>query len=133
MKLSKESRKLAKQLYQSSFTDGRLDNDRIRSLAASVIESKPRHYIEVLKSYHRLIRLETERHHAHIESATPLDNSTVTKITNDLKSRFGRDLTISFSVNPEFIGGLRIKIGSDVWDNSVKSRLQRLQDQLAQV
>ncbi|MGC3988304.1 MAG: ATP synthase F1 subunit delta [Chthoniobacteraceae bacterium] len=132
MKLSKESRKLAKQMYQASFTDGRLDNGKIQSLAASVIENKPRHFVEVLKSYHRLIRLETERHHAHIESAAPLDNATVAQITNDLKTRFGSDLTITFSVNPEFIGGLRIKIGSDVWDNSVKSRLQRLQDQLTQ-
>jgi len=132
MKLSKESRKLAKQMFQASFTDGRLDNNKIRGLASSVIENKPRHYVAVLKSYHRLIRLETDRHHAHIESAAPLDDATVSKITNDLKSRFGSDLAITFSVNPDFIGGLRIKIGSDVWDNSVKSRLQRLQDQLTQ-
>ena len=132
MKLSKESQKLAKQLYQASFTDGRLDGSKIRGLASSVIETKPRHYVDVLKSYHRLIRLETERHHAHIESATALDKDTATRITNDLKARFGSDLAITFSVNPEFIGGLRIKIGSDVWDSSIKTRLQRLQTQLTQ-
>jgi len=130
MKLSKESKKLARQLYQASFTDGRLDNNKIRSLAASIIESKPRHYVEVLKSYHRLVRLETERHRAHIESAAELDSATISQITNDLKTRFGNDLAITFSVNPAFIGGLRIKIGNDVWDSSIKTRLQRLQEQL---
>ena len=87
MKLSKESRKLSKQLFQSSLTNGQLDAAKIRGLAASVIENKPRNYVAVLKSYHRLLRLEAEKHVANVESASPLTASApLTAVVSFLKS-----------------------------------------------
>jgi F-type H+-transporting ATPase subunit delta len=47
-----------------------------------------------------------------------------------LKVRYGEDLTTEFRTNPELLGGLRIKIGDDVWDGSVRNRLSQLQEQL---
>ena len=40
------------------------------------------------------------------------------------------DLTTNFIVNPELLGGMRIRVGSDVWDSSVRNRLQRLAQSL---
>ena len=48
----------------------------------------------------------------------------------NLKRKYGSDLTAEFVVNPELLGGMRIRVGSDVWDSSVRNRLQRLQQQL---
>ncbi|MEI8342212.1 MAG: hypothetical protein WCH43_11855, partial [Verrucomicrobiota bacterium] len=62
MKLTKEARKLSKELYRSSFINGKLDDARVRTLANEVASRKPRHYIDVLKNFLRLIRLETEKH-----------------------------------------------------------------------
>jgi F-type H+-transporting ATPase subunit delta len=39
-------------------------------------------------------------------------------------------LTTEFAVNPALLGGMRIRVGSDVWDSSVRNRLERLQQQL---
>jgi len=49
-------------------------------------------------------------------------------VTN-LRRRYGDDLTTEFRTNPDLLGGLRIKIGDDVWDGSVKNRLHKLQEQ----
>ncbi len=48
----------------------------------------------------------------------------------DLQKRYGQDLTTEFSVNPALLGGMRIRVGSDVWDSSVRNRLERLQQKL---
>jgi F-type H+-transporting ATPase subunit delta len=52
------------------------------------------------------------------------------RIVANLRSRYGDDLTAEFRTNPELLGGLRIKIGDDVWDGSVRHRLNQLQEQM---
>ncbi len=131
MKLTKEARKISKDLFLASFTDGKLDDSKVRSLIAEMVARKPRHCFDIVKNYHRLLRLEIEKRHAVIESAVPLSPDTSTRVVSDLRSRYGADLTTDFRVNPNLIGGLRIKIGSDVWDGSIQSRLQRLQEQFS--
>lgn len=130
MKISKETRQLSKEFLRASFTDGRLDSNRIASLVKSLIEKKPRHYIKVLESYKRLLRLEVEKRSATIETATELAADASVQIVENLKRKYGSDLAAKFVVNPELLGGMRIRVGSDVWDSSVRNRLHRLQQQL---
>ena len=130
MKINKEARRLSKELLRASFTDGQLDNGRISSLVRSLIDKKPRNYINVLNEYKRLIRLEVEKRTATIESATELSPEVAARTAENLKQKYGADLTTNFVVNPELLGGMRIRVGSDVWDSSVRNRLQRLQQQL---
>lgn len=130
MKLDKDSRKLSKELFQASLTDGRLDGGKVGVVARQIIASKPRHYVGILKEYQRLVRLEVERHHAVIESAAPLDGGMADQLAANLRNKYGADLTTEFKVNPELLGGLRIKVGSDVFDGSVRERLTRLETQL---
>jgi len=130
MKINKETRQLSKELLRASFTDGRLDSGRIASLVKSLIEKKPRNYIKVLESYKRLLRLEVEKHTATIESATELAPQAGADLLASLKRKYGSDLAARFVVNKELLGGMRIRVGSDVWDSSVRNRLHRLQQQL---
>jgi F-type H+-transporting ATPase subunit delta len=131
MKLTKEMRRTTKELFRSSFTNARLDEGKVRRIVQQIVATKPRHYVDLLKTYQRLIRLETEKHHAIIESATALDQGTSGRVLNDLKAKYGADLTTDFKINPDLLGGLRIRIGSDVWDGSVQGRLNRLGQDLA--
>ena len=130
MKVRKETRQLARALLRASFTDGQLDKGRISSLVQSLISKKPRDYIKVLEDYKNLLRLELEKRHARIEIASPLDDGTRSKILATLKKKYGNDLTTEFVNNPALLGGVRIRVGSDVWDGSVRNRLQRLEQQL---
>ena len=131
MKISKEARKLSKKLFLSSFSDGRLDEAKVRTIAQTVIDKKPRKYTDILKNYQRLIRVEVAKRHAVIESATDLAGDMRQQLLGTLRSKYGQELTTEFKVSPELIGGLRVKIASDVWDSSVRGRLSRLESNLA--
>ncbi len=131
MKIPKEARKLSRSLFRSSFTGGRLDAAKVGALVAKTASAKPRHYLEAMKNLRRLVRMELARRHAVIESAEPLDESLSGQIVADLKGRYGEDITTEFKVAPELIGGLRVSLGSDVWDGSVRGRLTRFQETLA--
>ena len=79
----------------------------------------------------RLLRLEVEKRHAVIESATDLGDDLRNSVTDDLKKKYGDDVTTDFSISESLIGGMRIKVGSDVWDGSIKARIERLRESLA--
>jgi F-type H+-transporting ATPase subunit delta len=130
MKINKEIRQISRQTLRASFTDGQLDRGKIASLIQSLIAKKPRRYIDILQNYKRLLRLEIEKRHAAIESASELSPQTLSKILAKLREKYGDDLTAEFVVDPTLLGGMRVRVGSDVWDGSVRNRLQRLQQQL---
>jgi F-type H+-transporting ATPase subunit delta len=130
MKLNKEIRQVSRKMLQASFTDGQLDPGRISSLVDSLVTRKPRNYVDALKNYKRLLRLELEKRHATIETASEVDSAVRSEIEANLKSKYGNDLSTEFHVVPELLGGMRIRVGNDVWDGSVRNRLQRLQHEL---
>ena len=130
MKINKEIRRLSREMLRASFTDGQLDPGRIASLVDSLIARKPRNYIGVLKNYRRLLRIEVEKRRARIETASEVDRETSSRLVANLKKKYGGDLTSEFVVNPQLLGGMRIRVGSDVWDGTVRNRLERLQQQL---
>jgi len=130
MKINREIRQLSREMLRASFTDGQLDPGRISSLVDSLIARKPRHYLDVLKNYRRLLRLELEKRQAKIETANEMDSATSSELVSNLKKKYGSDLTTEVVVNPELLGGMRIRVGSDVWDGTVRNRLERLQQEL---
>jgi F-type H+-transporting ATPase subunit delta len=130
MKINKEIRQLSREMLRASFTDCQLDSGRIASLVDSLIARKPRNYVDVLKNYRRLLRLELEKRRARIETASEVDREATSKVIENLKKRYGDDLTTEVVVNPHLLGGMRIRVGSDVWDGSVRNRLERLQQLL---
>jgi F-type H+-transporting ATPase subunit delta len=130
MKLNKEIRQLSRKMLQASFTDGQLDRGRISSLVDSVIAQKRRNYIDVLKNYKRLLRLELEKRQATVETSSEVDATVRSEIVANLKSKYGNDLSTEFHIDPQLLGGMRIRVGNDVWDGSVRNRLERLQHEL---
>ncbi|MEO7165889.1 MAG: F0F1 ATP synthase subunit delta [Chthoniobacterales bacterium] len=130
MKISKDIRQLSRKLVRASYVDGALNRERINRLVQSIIGKKPRNYIQLLENYQRLLRLEVEKRLATIESATDLDPEASRQILGGLERKYGVGLTTNFVVNPALLGGVRIRVGSDVWDSSVRNRLERLQQKL---
>jgi F-type H+-transporting ATPase subunit delta len=130
MKINKEIRRLSRKMLRASFKDGQLDPGRIASSVDSLIERKPRHYIDILKNYKRLLRFELEKRRARVETVSEMDAAMRSELVNNLKKKYGADLATDFVVNPKLLGGMRIRVGSDVWDGSVRNRLERLEQQL---
>jgi F-type H+-transporting ATPase subunit delta len=83
--------------------------------------------LRVLTDFQRLLRLEYERHTALIESAAPLTGQLRQDIEAGLTRTYGDTLEMSFGENPALIGGIRIKVGSDVYDGSIRARLAALE------
>lgn len=130
MKRSKEAMRTARQLLRSTYVDGKLDGERAKMIVGKVKEVKPRGYLQVLEAYLKLVRMELAKRHAVVESAVALDGATEGQIRGDLARTYGGDLFFEFRVDPALLGGMRIRVGSDVWDGSVKGRLTRLADAL---
>ena len=128
MKINKQAKRGAKGLYQSCQVDGLLDENRVRRVVEEVIQSKPRGYLAILSHFQRLVRLDMLRRTAAVESSVELSPEERRNIEAQLASRYGRGLTISYQVDPSLIGGVRIKVGSDVYDGSVAGRLHALQE-----
>ncbi len=126
MKVSKEALRTARQLLRLSMKDGRIDAEASRRIAAAVVKAKPRHYIATLEAYQRMLRLELEKRHAIVETAVALSESERESVLGDLKGRLGADITADFRDVPELLGGMRVKLGSTVWDSSIKARLDGL-------
>jgi F-type H+-transporting ATPase subunit delta len=128
MKITKQARRDAKQLFQTCRVGGRLDETRVRQVVGAVIAQKPRGYVGILSHLQRLVKLELDQRTARVESAVPADAALVASVKAHLAQRYGEGLDVGFAVNPALIGGLRVKVGSDVFDGSVRARLQALEE-----
>ena len=128
MRITKQARREAKQLFRAAVVNGVLDDTRARKVVQLLLEKKPRGYLAVLTHFQRLLQLDIERRSARIESAQPLSAENQATVKQNLSGVYGQGLTYAFTDSPALIGGLRIKVGSDVYDGTVRGRLDRLQD-----
>ena len=128
MKISKQARREAKELFRSCLVNGLLDDNKARQAVQQVTATKPRGYVAILSHFQRLVKLDLERRSAKIESAVPLSAELQASIQSSLGRVYGAGLNLSFVQNPSLIGGMRIKVGSDVYDGSIQARLAALQD-----
>ena len=100
MKISKDIRQLSRTLVRDSYVDGALNRDKINSIVRTIIEKKPRNYIQLLENYQRLLRLEVEKRRATIESAAELDPEAGRQIVAGLEQKYGPGLATEYVVNP---------------------------------
>jgi F-type H+-transporting ATPase subunit delta len=128
MKISKQARRDGKQLYQNCVVDGRLDEARVRGVVKLVADRKPRGWLAALTHFQRLVKLEVDRRTARVESPTPLDAGQQDRVRAKIDSLYGAGLSYEFVQNPALLGGLRIRVGSDVYDGSVEARLAALEE-----
>ena len=128
MKITKQARRESKQLFKSCQVDDRLDANRVRKTVKILIEQKPRGYFAILQHIQRLVKLNEPSRSARVESAVALGKAQQQDVRNSLKRLKGGDVTVAFATNPGLIGGMRVKIGDDVYDGSVRTRLTALSD-----
>jgi F-type H+-transporting ATPase subunit delta len=130
MRTTKRARRAARQLYRLCLVDGALDETRARQVAQGLAASGRRGALGILMDFQRLVRLDRDRHTARVESATPLGGPLREAIQARLAKTYGPRLATSFEEDPALIGGIRIKVGTDVYDGSVRGRLNALAGRL---
>jgi F-type H+-transporting ATPase subunit delta len=127
MKTTRQIQRQAKELFRSCLVNGLVDESRARLLAQTVITSRKRGYMGLLSRFHRLVKLKADQHTAEVASAVPLPGDLQSRVKSDLDHLYGPGLAVRFVDSPELIGGMRVTVGSDVYDGSIRNRLALLQ------
>jgi F-type H+-transporting ATPase subunit delta len=127
MKINKQAKREAKQLFRFCLVNGLLDENRVRNVVQHVVAAGRRDCPAILSHFRRLVRLEIVRRTATVESAAPLPPDLQAGIEGGLKRRYGPGLTAVFAHRPALIGGMRIQVGSDLYDGSVRAALATLE------
>ncbi len=127
MRVDKRSRRNAKSLFRSCLVDGTLDGDRVRRVVETLVSANQRECPAILSHFGRLVKLELARCSATVETASPLPADLQAAVEASLKRRYGAALSVAFTRRPDLIGGMRIQVGSDVYDGSVLAGLAALE------
>jgi F-type H+-transporting ATPase subunit delta len=67
---------------------------------------------------------------AHVTTAVPLSAEASQRIEAGLKQATGKQITMRVAVDPDLLGGVVARVGSTVYDGSVRTQLKKLRDQL---
>lgn len=126
MKISKTAAAAARRLFGLCQVGGRLDESKLRQAIVGLLEKKPRDFHAILAALQRLTRLDVESRRVTVESAVELDAATRARVVAGLSAQYGADLVVDYQINTTLIGGLRIRVGNDVYDGSIQGRLERL-------
>ncbi len=127
MQTRRHAERDAKALLRLCLIDGALDEPRVRQVVQQVIAAGRSNGLGVLSRFQRLVRLDRAKHRAQVESAVPLAADVRAGIEAALLRLYGPDMTTSFADDPALIAGVRIAVGSDVYDGSVKGNLAALE------
>ncbi len=126
MKNIKQIRQQAKRLFRLCLVNGLLDEGRVRQVVQQVIAADRREGPALLSRFLYLVKLDRDWHSARVESAVPLPPELQASIKSDLARKYGAGISASFEQNPGLIGGMRIRVGSDVYDGTVRGALDAL-------
>jgi len=128
MRTSKRVRREAKELFRDCMLNGVLDENRVRRTVQLVVAAGRHDGPAILSRFCQLLKLDLARRTATIESATPLPADLRVAVEAGLTRLYGPGLTTAFAYRPALIGGVRIQVGCDVYDGSVRARLDTLQE-----
>lgn len=80
----------------------------------------------IMRAYETLLSNHKGEVRADVTSAHPLDASQLSALQQSLRARVGRDVALDAKVDPAILGGLVVKIGSQMIDSSIRTRLNSL-------
>jgi F-type H+-transporting ATPase subunit delta len=82
--------------------------------------------LNVIRAFRRLAASHRGETTAEIVTARPLNDDQLAALREQLRSRSGRDVAIDSTINPEILGGIVVKLGSQQIDASIRTKLNRL-------
>jgi len=126
VKVSKSSAQLAKRIYSLCLTEGSLDDSKLLKAIALLKKNPPSDHKGILVALKELVRLDQEAKTVTVESAEKLDSAEAVRLTNTLTKKYGEGLIFKFKVNPALIAGLKIQVGSHVFDGSLLAKINKI-------
>ena len=128
MKTKRQAQQEARRLFRLCLVEGSLDESLVRAVVQQIIDAGRPGSLNLLTRFQRLVRLDRTAHGATVESVTPLPSDVRASIEADLARIYGRGVDTRYTANPTLLGGVRITVGSDVYDSSIHGRLAALEE-----
>jgi F-type H+-transporting ATPase subunit delta len=116
----------ARQLFKISLEDGRVSAEKVSGVLAWVDKHRPTGAVMLLRAYKRLIETEIARHCAVIEFAGDVSAEVFQQISADMSRHFDRQIESVPVARPDLIAGIHVRVGCDIFENSVVSQLAAL-------
>ena len=102
-------------------------NDHAKNFLRMVIENGRLSALpEIAAQFRALKNAQSGSSDAVVYSAFPIEGAALADVSNMLEKRFGRKLNVSVELQSELIGGIRVVVGDEVLDTSVKARLEQM-------
>jgi F-type H+-transporting ATPase subunit delta len=130
MKTVRQAKREARQLFHLCLSNGLLDESRVRQVVQRIVDEGRSGGLAVLSRFQRLVRIDRDKHTADVESAVPLPGDIRARVQTGLLQVHGAGISINFAENPALLAGVRIRVGSDVYDGSVQAGLNDLEARL---
>ena len=107
---------------------GKLELDSLTSRTLGVLAQNRRlaQIPAVIRAFDTLLSAHKGETRAEVTSAFPLSKTQQTALAKQLKARTGRDMALDLAVDPAIMGGLIVKMGSQMIDSSIRTRLNKL-------
>jgi F-type H+-transporting ATPase subunit delta len=130
MKSNRKTKRTARRLFRLCLVGGVLDEGRARQVAALTTASGRQDTVPLLGQFARLVRLDCDRRTALVASALPLPADVQDGVSAHLARAYGPTIRVKFAVDAALLAGVSIRVGSDVYDGSVRARLAALEARL---
>jgi F-type H+-transporting ATPase subunit delta len=127
MMTAKQAQREARQLFRLCLVNGSLDELRARDVVRPFLAAARPGMLPVLSRFQRLLRLDRTKHSANVTSAVPLPTDVRADLELGLSRLYGRGIVTTFTEDPSLLGGVKVTVGFDVYDGSVKARLAALE------
>ncbi len=126
MAANKQTKLLAKQLFKLSLVNGAVSPEQVTGVLGWIEKHEPRHVTSLLKTYQRYVAAEVAKSRAEVEHAGPVADAVLRSIEAAMTKKYSRTITASAKPNPKLLAGLRVRVGSDVYESSAAGQLAAL-------
>lgn len=127
MKKSKLLQKTITKLVDASFRDGKIVESQVTK-SIKALKSLPRYEaIQALAEYLRGIKRKERQHTMYIETVIPLSPIQIKKAKKIVEKKHKITKVIT-QVNPEILGGFKLKVGDEIWDHSIKGKIEQIRE-----
>ena len=132
MATTTKTKKVAKKLLSLSLDEeGRVDEAKVRSILDSLREDPPSNHRALLKEYQSETRRYLPTVQCGLEVPEAIQGEVSQILTGKVNATQGNNFSIDSSQNPRLIAGYKLRVGDDVYEDSIDQRLENLRKSLS--
>jgi F0F1-type ATP synthase delta subunit len=122
---------IAKRLVEISLNEeGRVDPEKIKLILAELRKKPMSHSLPVLRNFLSLTKTKINSYEGYLEKVDPSSDSSSNLISESVSQDRGKKIDFVIEENNDLIAGFRLRVGDDVYEDSIACRIARLKKSL---